>query len=75
MQVAILKKLKAENVVRFLGVCADKDETMLVSKPSWQILRHALICHELTGGTAGQACQSGAPQLHACVYDKELLLF
>ena len=32
MQVAILKKLRAENVVRFLGVCMRDDHTMLVTE-------------------------------------------
>ena len=30
LQVAILRKLRAENVVRFLGVCANGEQTMLV---------------------------------------------
>lgn len=32
VQVAILKKLRAENVVRFLGVCVHDDNTMLVTE-------------------------------------------
>ena len=32
VQVAILKKIKAENVVRFLGVCADQEQTMLITE-------------------------------------------
>ncbi len=32
MQVSILKKLRAENVVRFLGVCVQGNRTMLITE-------------------------------------------
>ena len=32
IQVAILKRLRAENVVRFLGVCEKDSKTMLVTE-------------------------------------------
>lgn len=32
MQVAIMKKLRAENIVRFLGVCVKDSKTMLVTE-------------------------------------------
>lgn len=32
LQVAILKRLRAENVVRFLGVCERKSKIMLVTE-------------------------------------------
>ena len=32
MQVAILKKLRAENIVRFFGVCVKDSQTMLVTE-------------------------------------------
>ena len=32
LQVAIMKKLRAENIVRFLGVCMKDSKTMLVTE-------------------------------------------
>ena len=32
MQVAIMKKLRAENIVRFLGVCVKDSKTMLITE-------------------------------------------
>lgn len=32
MQVAILKKLRAENIVRFLGVCKKESRTLLCAE-------------------------------------------
>ena len=32
LQVAILKKTKAENVVRFVGVCITKHHTLLITE-------------------------------------------
>ena len=52
MQVAVLKKLRAENVVRFLGVCGSEQHTMLVTE-------------FMEGGDLYRALESGCPTQRA----------